>query len=175
MDFRIDPNQLAYADKRKAVTSGAIGRVRKANFTPPAVNQLEALSLAITSNQPTATVVAVKGLKLHLGADSDRFEKVRRMQLGAYINLTWECLKRFISETYMWSQLKHDRILGLTGFHFSASDGDVEALVVCPWLENGHSVRYVDKRNLSPDKRLYLVRQVALFSLAELVLLTVFL
>ncbi|KAG8902598.1 hypothetical protein FRC00_013759 [Tulasnella sp. 408] len=143
VDFRIDPNQLAYADKRKAVTTGAVGRVRKANFTPPAVNQLEALSLAITSNQPTTTVVAVKGLKIHLGADSDRFEK------------------RFISETYMWSQLKHDRILGLTGFHFSSSDGDVEAMVVCPWLENGHSVRYVDKRNLSSDKRLYLLLDAA--------------
>ncbi|KAG9020544.1 hypothetical protein FS837_008113, partial [Tulasnella sp. UAMH 9824] len=75
VDFRIDPNQLAYADKGKAVTNGAVGRVRKANFIAPAVSQLEALSIAITSNQPTATVVAVKGLKIHLGIDSDRFEK----------------------------------------------------------------------------------------------------
>ncbi|KIO23711.1 hypothetical protein M407DRAFT_77797, partial [Tulasnella calospora MUT 4182] len=69
--------------------------------------------------------------------------------------------KRFINETYVWSQLKHDHILELIGFHFSCSDGVVEALVVCPWLENGQSVRYVEQRNLSADKRLCLLLDAA--------------
>lgn len=62
-------------------------------------------------------------------------------------------------EAYVWSQLKNDHIIEFLGFYFSSSEGKTEALLVCPWMENGESVRYVKQQRLTPGERLQLVRE----------------
>lgn len=81
MVFHIDPNQLAYIDEDKVVASGAFGQVRKAIFTASTLTQLDESPGEEVDHQPITVTVAVKGLKIHLGIDVDRFEKVRPMQL----------------------------------------------------------------------------------------------
>ncbi|KAG8945872.1 hypothetical protein FRC04_012232 [Tulasnella sp. 424] len=130
--FHIDPNQLAYIDEDKVVANGAFGQVRKAIFTASTLTQLDESHGEEVDLQPITVTVAVKGLKIHLGIDVDRFEK-----------------------------LKNDHILEFIGFHFLRSDGQIEALLVSPWLENGQSVRYVKQRNLTVAQRLHLLMDAA--------------
>ncbi|KIO23709.1 hypothetical protein M407DRAFT_77778, partial [Tulasnella calospora MUT 4182] len=69
--------------------------------------------------------------------------------------------QRIIRETYIWSQLKNEHVLEFLGYHFACRDGRTEALLVCPWLENGESVEYVKQRNLGTLDRLQLLLESA--------------
>ncbi|KAG8902596.1 hypothetical protein FRC00_013757 [Tulasnella sp. 408] len=142
--FRIDPSQLSYANKGKVVASGGYGSVRRAILLP---------QISKTDGNPDAqagqtitleTAVAVKSLQAHGDIDLERFEKVR----GGQVHVT--------EEAYIWSQLKHTNILEFLGFHFLHSEGEVEALLVCPWFDNGQSIGYIKRNRLSPMQRLRL-------------------
>ncbi|KIO23706.1 hypothetical protein M407DRAFT_26836 [Tulasnella calospora MUT 4182] len=143
--FRINPSQLSYENKGKVVASGGFGCVRKATLLPsPQIRRTGGRHErhrvpAITSQ----SVVAVKSLQAHGDIDLERFEK------------------RFIREAYIWSQLKHPSILEFIGFHFSHSDGEIEALLICPWFDNGQSLRYLKRHCLSPMERLRLILDAA--------------
>lgn len=143
IEFRIDPSQLSYANKGKIVASGGYGCVRRAILLP---------QISKTDDNPEAhgrtaitseTAVAVKSLQAHGDIDLERFEK------------------RFIREAYIWSQLKHTNILEFLGFHFLHSEGEVEALLVCPWFDNGQSIGYIKRHRPSPMQRLRLILDAA--------------
>ncbi|KAG9018102.1 hypothetical protein FRB90_012291, partial [Tulasnella sp. 427] len=137
--FRIDRSQLSYENDGKVIAAGGFGCVRKA------ILQRSTCAFQTTGNssrEPEGQV-AVKALQTYGDIDIDRLER------------------RFIREAYVWSQLKHDNILEFLGFHFSHSDGVVEALLVCPCFENGQSVTYLKRHRLSTLERLRLLLDAA--------------
>ncbi|KAG9018101.1 hypothetical protein FRB90_012290 [Tulasnella sp. 427] len=136
--FRINRSQLTYANQGKIIASGGFGNVRKATLCR--FTQLDAG--ASRYNTP-AVAVAVKALQAHGDIDVDRLER------------------RFIREAYIWSQLKHDNILEFLGFHFSHSEGEVDALLVCPWFEHGQSISYIKRHSLPTVGRLRLILDAA--------------
>ncbi|KAG9009033.1 hypothetical protein FRB90_008631 [Tulasnella sp. 427] len=136
--FRISLDHLVYADEGKVVASGGFGQVRKATYPrdmDPVVATLKAPIEGVK--------VAVKTLQVHVEVNEDRLEK------------------RFIREAYVWSQLKNDNITDFVGFHFSSHEGKTEALLVCPWMENGQSTAFVKRNGLSVVERLQLLLDAA--------------
>ncbi|KAG8915669.1 hypothetical protein FRC00_001535 [Tulasnella sp. 408] len=126
--FRIRPDQLSYIDHGKIVAGGGFGEVKKAVYTGRTRKQSSAASSPTTSNPKTHGItVAVKTLQIHMKIDGERIER-----------------------------LKNDHIIEFLGFYFSSSEGKTEALLVCPWMENGESVRYVKQQHLAPGERLQL-------------------
>ncbi|KAG9018098.1 hypothetical protein FRB90_012287 [Tulasnella sp. 427] len=138
--FRINPEQLTYVDEGKVVASGGFGQVRKATYASD-VAPLDA------GEEPAGlaadVTVAVKTLQIHMKVDKERLEK------------------RFIREAYVWSQLKNDNIIDFLGFYFSSNDEKTEALLICPWMENGQSAAYVTRQGLSTAERLQLLLDAA--------------
>ncbi|KAG9009032.1 hypothetical protein FRB90_008630 [Tulasnella sp. 427] len=133
--FRINPEQLTYVDEGKVVASGGFGQVRKATYASD-------VAPVDTGEEPASRAadvsVAVKTLQIHMKVDKERLEK------------------RFIREAYVWSQLKNDNIIDFLGFYFSSNDQKTEALLICPWMENGQSAAYVTRQGLSTAERLQL-------------------
>ncbi|KAG8915670.1 hypothetical protein FRC00_001536 [Tulasnella sp. 408] len=134
--FRIHPDQLSYIDHGKIVAGGSFGEVKKAVYNGRPRNR--SASPTTPNGKTHGITVAVKTLQIHMKIDGERIEK------------------RFMREAYVWSQLKNDHIIEFLGFYFSSSEGKTEALLVCPWMENGESVRYVKQQHLAPGERLQL-------------------
>ncbi|KAG8915671.1 hypothetical protein FRC00_001537 [Tulasnella sp. 408] len=141
--FRIHPSQLSYIDYGKVVASGGFGQVKKAVYTKRTRNRSSAVSPTAPNSKAAGITVAVKTLQIHMEVDKERLEK------------------RFMREAYVWSQLKNDHILDFLGFYFSCAGGKTEALLVCPWMENGQSVSYVKQQRLRPAERLHLLLDAA--------------
>ncbi|KAG8902601.1 hypothetical protein FRC00_013762 [Tulasnella sp. 408] len=141
--FRIRPDQLSYIDHGKIVAGGGFGEVKKAVYTGRTRKQSSVASPTTSNPKTHGITVAVKTLQIHMKIDGERIEK------------------RFMREAYVWSQLKNDHIIEFLGFYFSSSEGKTEALLVCPWMENGESVRYVKQQHLPPGERLQLLLDAA--------------
>ncbi|KAG9041897.1 hypothetical protein FS837_011614 [Tulasnella sp. UAMH 9824] len=141
--FRIHPGQLSYIDHGKVVASGGFGQVKKAVYTSRTRHQSSAVSPTTPNSKAPRITVAVKTLQIHVEVDKERLEK------------------RFMREAYIWSQLKNDNIIDFLGFYFSCAGGRTEALLVCPWMENGQSVSYVKQQRLRPVERLHLLLDAA--------------
>ncbi|KAG8902599.1 hypothetical protein FRC00_013760 [Tulasnella sp. 408] len=135
--------QLSYIDYGKVVASGGFGQVKKAVYTKRTRNRSSAVSPTAPNSKAAGITVAVKTLQIHMEVDKERLEK------------------RFMREAYVWSQLKNDHILDFLGFYFSCAGGKTEALLVCPWMENGQSVSYLKQQRLRPVERLHLLLDAA--------------
>ncbi|KAG9041896.1 hypothetical protein FS837_011613, partial [Tulasnella sp. UAMH 9824] len=141
--FRIQPDQLSYIDHGKIVAGGGFGEVKKAVYTGRTRKRSSAASPTTSNPKTHGITVAVKTLQIHMKIGGDRLEK------------------RFMREAYVWSRLKNDHIIEFLGFYFSSTEGKTEALLVCPWMENGESVRYVKHQRLPPGERLQLLLDAA--------------
>ncbi|KAG8945869.1 hypothetical protein FRC04_012229 [Tulasnella sp. 424] len=106
-NFRINPDRLEYLDNGKIIASGGFGHVRRAILKPLPQGD-------ITGSEVR---VAVKMLHMPVAVDFD----AERLEM------------RFIRETYIWSQVRNENLLEFLGSNFASSDGNVEALLVCPW------------------------------------------
>ena len=60
--------------------------------------------------------------------------------------------QEYLSEVLIWQQLSHPNILPFYGVFFLETLLDVKVCLVCPWIENGNVVEFLDRRNrMAPD------------------------
>jgi hypothetical protein len=61
------------------------------------------------------------------------------------------CTREHLSEILIWRQLSHPNILPFYGIHFLDTIVETRLCFVCPWMENGNVVQFLDRRNPETD------------------------
>ena len=87
--------------------------------------------------------VALKVLRLPLPSGVDSLNSWRSSGGRA---------QEYLSEVLIWRQLSHPNILPFYGIYFLDTPLDMRICLVCPWMENGNVVEFLDRRNRMAPK-----------------------
>ena len=84
--------------------------------------------------------------------------KVLRLPLPSGVNSlnSWRSsddrAQEYLSKVLVWRQLSHPNILPFYGVHFLDTPLDTRVCLVCPWMENGNVVEFLDRRDhMAPE------------------------
>ena len=53
----------------------------------------------------------------------------------------------FLSELVLWRRLSHPNVLPFYGVHFLDTTLETRFCLVCPWMENGNVVEFLERQN----------------------------
>ncbi|KAG1870695.1 hypothetical protein DFJ58DRAFT_21774 [Suillus subalutaceus] len=98
-----------------------------------------------SSEQSENSCVAVKSITFNRKPSADEVEEAKKI---------------ILHRASIWIELYHDNILRLEGIISDGGFGLLPALV-SPWMENGSLDNYLDVRQPDLDKKLFVLREIA--------------
>lgn len=110
-------------------------------------------------------IVAVKALTLTSDLEIERAKKVSLRHACRVPVLNLFGTQRLLREVIIWAGLNHPNVLPFWGYHFSGEQ--VEAWLVCPWMEYGNVKQYLARKPMDGVEVCRLVSTTAAHSMVD--------